>query len=192
MDVDIVERARNILLRPAAEWPVIASEATSVETIYRDYVVYLAAVPPVAGFVGLSLLGPFGVFGALFWAVASYVLSLFVVYVVALVVNALAPSFEGRPGFLDAFKLTAYSMTAAWVAGIFALVPILGIFGLLLSLNTSAFYAGMAAGSAVGSLVVAYQPPASLGYISALIEVAALALLWVEWRKGRATRLIIA
>ncbi|MDQ0394743.1 YIP1 family protein [Labrys monachus] len=143
MDVDIVERARNILLRPAAEWPVIASEATSVETIYRDYVVYLAAVPPVAGFVGLSLLGPFGVFGTLFWAVASYVLSLFVVYVMALVVNALAPSFEGRPGFLDAFKLTAYSMTAAWVAGIFALVPILGIFGLLLSLySIYLFYIG--------------------------------------------------
>jgi len=54
---------------------------------------------------------------------------------------------------------------------------------LLLGLNTSAFYMGMAAGSAIGSLVVAHQPPASLGLVAAAIELTALGLLAVEWKR---------
>jgi predicted MFS family arabinose efflux permease len=56
---------------------------------------------------------------------------------------------------------------------------------LLLGLNTSAFYMGMAAGSAIGSLVVAHQPPSSLGLVAAGIELLALGLLAVEWKRGR-------
>lgn len=78
---------------------------------------------------------------------------------------------------------TGYSLWPARQAEMIAMAPQSA--ALLLSLNTSAFYSGMAAGSALGSLVVAYRPPASLGVISALIEAVALVLLWVEWRKGR-------
>ncbi|CAM5770815.1 hypothetical protein LMIY3S_03299 [Labrys miyagiensis] len=133
--MDVVARARNLLLAPKMEWPVIAAEATSVETIYRGYVAWLAAIGPVATFFGTSLVGfggvRIGLFSGLLFAILSYAASLVIVYVVALVVDRLAPSFDGTSDFLNAFKLVAYSMTAAWLAGIFAVIPPLAIFGLL-------------------------------------------------------------
>jgi len=173
--MDIVERAKNILLTPAAEWPVIAGETTSVEAIYRGYVVYLAAIPPVAAFVGLSLLGPFAPFGTLAWAAATYVLALFVVYVIAIIINALAPSFGGTPNFLAAFKLAAYSMTAAWVAGIFSLVPIIGILGFLLSLySIYLFYVGV-------PVLMRSPPERSLIYTVAVVVCGAVVRFVASW-----------
>ena len=102
--MDVVERAKNIILTPKAEWPVIATEANSIEAIYRDYLVYIAAVPAIASFVGFALTGVTGFFSGLVWSVANYVLSLVVVYVVALIINKLAPSFDGIANFLNAFK----------------------------------------------------------------------------------------
>lgn len=43
------------------------------------------------------------------------------------VVQALAPHFGGTGGELPAMKLAAYSPTAMWLAGVFALLPPLGI-----------------------------------------------------------------
>jgi hypothetical protein len=133
--MDVVARARNLLLAPSEEWRIIAGEATSVEAIYRHYVVYLAAIGPVATFIGTSLIGfggmRIGFFSGLIFALLSYAASLAVVYIVALLVDKLAPSFDGTSDFLNAFKLVAYSMTAAWLAGVFAVIPLLGILGLI-------------------------------------------------------------
>src|SRR3546814_19506357 len=47
-------------------------------------------------------------------------------YVVALSINALAPTFGGRKDQLQAVKVIGYAWTAAWVAGIATIVPWLG------------------------------------------------------------------
>ncbi len=44
----------------------------------------------------------------------------------ALIVDALAPSFGGTKDFIASLKLTAYSYTVAWLAGIFNLLGVLG------------------------------------------------------------------
>lgn len=133
--MDIIARARNLLLSPKTEWPVIAAEATSIEAIYRNYVFYLAAIGPIARFIATSLIGVEGVrngfFSGLIFALLSYVASLIIVYIVAIAIDKLATSFNATPDFLNAFKLAAYSMTAAWLAGVFGLVPALGVLGLL-------------------------------------------------------------
>lgn len=137
--MNLVQRVRNILLSPQSEWQAIAAESTSVGDIYARYLVYLAAIPAVAGFVGMSLLGVGG-FGitvrvplvaGLVQMVLSYGLSLAMVYVLALVIDALATTFGGRADRLSAFKVAAYSMTASLVAGIFSLVPSLAVLGLV-------------------------------------------------------------
>jgi hypothetical protein len=52
--------------------------------------------------------------------------------VLALIVDALAPKFGGEKNFVQSLKLTAYSYTAAWIAGIFQLLPVVGgIIGLI-------------------------------------------------------------
>ena len=55
--VSIVERAKNICLSPATEWPVIAAEPTTTGALISGYVVPLAAIGAVAGFLGGSIIG---------------------------------------------------------------------------------------------------------------------------------------
>jgi hypothetical protein len=60
-------------------------------------------------------------------AILSYVISLAIVYLFAVVIDALAPNFLSAPNLASAMKLAVYSMTPVWLAGIFYLVPGLGI-----------------------------------------------------------------
>lgn len=139
-NMSLIERAKNILLQPKKEWPVIDRETTDTASLYTGYVMPLAAIGPVAGAIGMSVFGvtlPFmGTFRlspvtAIVHAVVSFGLTLAMVYVLALIINALAPTFAGKQNLDQALKVTAYSMTAAWLAGIFSLIPMLGILGLL-------------------------------------------------------------
>ena len=45
----------------------------------------------------------------------------------ALIIDALAPSFNGTKDPVKAFKVAAYSATAGWVAAILNIIPMLGI-----------------------------------------------------------------
>jgi hypothetical protein len=135
--MNLVERVKNIILTPKTEWPVIAGEPGDVGFLFGNYVAILAAIPAVCGFIGALLLGvPIG--AALLSAVLHYLLTFVVVYIVALVVDALAPTFGSTKNFANALKLTVYSYTPSWVAGVFLLIPglhfltILGLYGLYL------------------------------------------------------------
>lgn len=137
-------RVKATLTRPGETWDVIDGEPASIGGLFRGYVIPLAAIPVVASFIGLALFGS-GAFGVtiryspvflVIQAVASYALSLIMVYVVALVIDGLAPNFGGTKDRVQAFKLAAYAPTAAWVSGIFALYPPLAMVGLLGGLYT--------------------------------------------------------
>ncbi len=45
--MSLVDRARNIITNPAAEWPVIAGEPASVGSLYTGYVIPLALIAPI-------------------------------------------------------------------------------------------------------------------------------------------------
>ena len=136
----LMERAKNILLQPKQEWPVIDTEQASVGSLYTGYIIPLAAIGPIASIIGWSVFGmrvpfagsmriPIG-FG-IRNAVIVYVLGLVGVFVLALIIDALAPTFGGQKNQVQALKVAAYSYTAAWVGGIFNLIPALAILGLL-------------------------------------------------------------
>src|ERR1041385_7603125 len=133
--MDLVSRVKNILLDPQNEWRVINGEQDPPGVILKSYVAILAAIPVVCGFIGASIIGvgPYrtGFFIGLIGAIIHYVLALVGVYVVAFVIDALAPTFGGRKDFNSAFKVAAYSPTAWWVAGVFALLPILSVLTIL-------------------------------------------------------------
>jgi len=134
--MNLVERIKNIIMAPTAEWPAIQREPGDVGYLFINYVAIVAAVPAVCGFVGWQFLGVhFG--AALVMAVTRYVLSFVTVYILALIVDGLAPTFGGQQDFAGALKLTVYSATPFWLAGIFLLLPGLGflmIVGLLYSI----------------------------------------------------------
>lgn len=140
--MNIIQRVKDILLAPKLAWPVIEGEATDVAGLYKNYIMILAAIPAVAGFIGMSLVG-FSAFGVtvripamtgLAQMVVGYALSLAMVYVIALIVDALAPTFSGQKNQLNALKLVAYGSTAGMVGGIFSLVPSLAVVGILTAL----------------------------------------------------------
>jgi hypothetical protein len=132
----IIARAKAILLTPKTEWPVIASEPATVADLYKNYIVVLAGIPAVFTFIKLSLIGitvPFGgmvrigIASGISGMIVSYVLSLAMVYVMALIVDALAPSFDGQKNFVQALKTVAYAYTASWIAGIGQILPFLAV-----------------------------------------------------------------
>ena len=53
----IFARAKNILLTPSTEWPVIAAEPSSTSAIYLRYVAPLVAIGVIATFIGQTLVG---------------------------------------------------------------------------------------------------------------------------------------
>jgi hypothetical protein len=131
----LVDRARDIIVQPKAEWAAIDSEPSTIGGIYTSYVVILAAIPAIAMAIGLLLFG-FGFSGTLttaviVGAVVHYLLSLGAVYVLALIIDALAPTFGSTKNQLSAFKVAAYAGTPAWLAGALMIVPGIGLLALL-------------------------------------------------------------
>ena len=150
--MDLVERAKRILLQPGQEWQAINAEAATTADLYRNYIVPLAAIGPVASIIGMSVVGvsvpffgtyrvPFG--AAISHAVVSYVLTLAGVYVLALIIDALAPTFAGQKNDIQALKLATYASTAAWLAGIFSLIPALSVLGVLGLYSLYLLYLGL-------------------------------------------------
>jgi hypothetical protein len=142
--VSIVDRAKNICLTPNTEWPIIAAEPTTAGTLLSGYVVPLAAIGAVAGFIGGSVVGRTSIFlgtyrvplfTGLVIALFTFCMAIVGVFVLSLVINALAPTFGGEQNSTQALKVAVYSYTPAWIAGVLNIVPLLGIFAIF-----AAFY----------------------------------------------------
>src|SRR5258705_7280364 len=99
-----LDRLKGIMFDPRTEWRKIAAEPATVQSIYTTWVMILAAIGPLALIVRMQ---------AVQLAVAEYVLSLIITFVLALIVDTLAPSFGGAKDFIESFKLTAYSYSVA-------------------------------------------------------------------------------
>ncbi len=141
--MDLVQRAKNICLSPKTEWPVIETEQTPAATLMTQYVAPLAAIGAIAGLIGGSLVGhtiPFvgtyrvpivtGVIGAVF----AFVMAIVGVFVISLIINALAPTFGAEKNSAQALKVAVYSYTPAWIAGVLNIFPLLAVLGLLAAL----------------------------------------------------------
>ena len=132
----IIERVKSILLSPKDALTAVKSEEMSIADFMKEYVAILAAIPAIAQFIGLALVGHsvFGrrsFIGTLFYAALFYILSLVSIFFYSKVIDALAPSFNATKHDLIAFKLTVYAWTPAFVAGIFHIIPGLQVLAML-------------------------------------------------------------
>ncbi|MBN1938319.1 MAG: YIP1 family protein [Candidatus Aminicenantes bacterium] len=140
---NLIARIQAILLKPKEEWVTIKSESTPVMTLFMKVVIPLAAIPAVCQFIGNALIGrripylgafryPLG--SALFQAILFYALTVVSVYVAGMVVNALAPSFGSKANLENAMKLVVYGMIPGWLAGVFHILPALGVLAFIAAL----------------------------------------------------------
>jgi Yip1 domain len=134
--MNLVERAKNIIITPKTEWPAIASETPNTQQILVTYILPLALIPVIANIIGWGFVG--AIFTSVQWGIAmglvqfcSVIISIFIA---SFVINALAPNFASTKDSGRALQLVAYSYTPSLVGGIFALIPAISWLGSLFAL----------------------------------------------------------
>lgn len=133
--MSLVDRVKNILTAPQKEFEVINGEAGNAASITSTYVIPLVLIGAVASFIGFGFIGiSLGFFGSYHsvgfgvkMAISYAVTGILAVYILAFIIDALAPNYGAEKNFDQSFKVAAYSYTASWVAGIFMIIPSLGL-----------------------------------------------------------------
>ena len=120
-------RVVGMLKNPTFEWRTISAEPDDIQSLYMNYIVPLAAIPAIAMFLGLAIIGVpfvgrFGFFTALSTAMVIYIQTLIAPLVAAIVIEQLAPRFSSSGSTIDALKLVAYASTPVWVGSVIYLV----------------------------------------------------------------------
>jgi len=172
--MDLVTRVKNILLNPKAEWPVIEREPGDAAWLFKNYVAILAAIPPVCTFIGTTLIGVHGfrvgIFTGLIHAIVSYLLTFVGVYIAAFVIDFLAQTFGAQRNFDNAMRVAAYTPTAAWVAGVFHLIPVLGVLAILGLYSLYLLHTG------IGALM---RPPADKALVYTIVTIVCVVVIWI-------------
>lgn len=140
--MNLIERAKNIIVNPKKEWDVINTEQPNTPSIVMGYVLPLVAIGAIAAFIGYGLIGRNIGFGykikstewGIRWAVTVLASGIISVYLAAFVIDALAPTFKAEKNFGRSFQLVAYSFTPFWIGGVLNILPSLAIVGSLFGL----------------------------------------------------------
>jgi hypothetical protein len=103
-------------------------------------------------------------------AILSYVLTLVGIFVAAYVIDFLAGTFSARRDFGNAMRVAAYTPTAAWIVGVFSLLPFLGILRLLGLYSLYLLHTG---------LVSLMRPPADKALMYTVVTVVCTIVLGV-------------
>ncbi|MGA8968081.1 MAG: Yip1 family protein [Pseudolabrys sp.] len=172
--MNLVERIKGILLQPKSEWPAIEREPGDAGYLFPNYVAIVAAIPAVCTFIGTSIIG-FGAYRVgiglgLIRAVVVYALSLAGVFVVAYIIDYLAGTFGARKNLDNAMRVSAYAPTAAWVAGVFNIIPALAFLGILGLYSLYLLHTGIAA---------LMKPPADKAVVYTIAVIVCAIIVWV-------------
>jgi hypothetical protein len=142
--MNLIDRAKNLFVTPKTEWEVIAAESSPPVQIVTGYVLPLAAIAAIAGFIGAVVIGTSfpmmgtvraPVVGGLVTAIMQLVLAVASVFVMGFIIDALAPTFGGQKNFNQAVKVAAYSYTPIWILSILAIIPWLGVLVALIAIG---------------------------------------------------------
>jgi len=172
--MNLFERVKAILLQPKSEWSVIEREPGDVGQLFANYVAILAAIPPVCSFIGTSIIGfgpvRLGIVSGFLHAVFVYVMTLIGVFVVAYIIDFLAGVFDGQKNLGNAMKVSAYAPTAAWIVGVFNIIPALAILSILGLYSLYLLHTGIAA---------LMKPPASKALVYTIAVVLCVMAIWL-------------
>ena len=95
--MNLVDRIKGMLVEPRSEWPKVAAEPATTQSLYTGWIMILAAIGPLALLLAMH---------SIQFAIAQYVLALISTFVLALIVDGLAPTFGGSKDFVASLKLS--------------------------------------------------------------------------------------
>src|SRR5262245_51418381 len=130
--MNLIERAKNIIISPVKEWNVISTETPDTGKIITGYVLPLAGAAAIAAFIGYAFLASryySGMNWGLYHGLTILIGALISVFVSSFIIDALAPSFGSEKNMGRSVQLVAYSYTPAWIGGLLAIIPVLGMIG---------------------------------------------------------------
>lgn len=128
--MSITENVKGIFLNPKKEWHIIKNESISISDIITRYAMPLALLPVIAAIIRLSA-GGLSLYAAVRWGVLSYALNIGGIFLIAYMLDSLAPSFGSTKNMNASIKTVVFSLTPYWLGGIFAGIYIVSIISLL-------------------------------------------------------------
>lgn len=123
----------GLMTNPRAEWARIRDRRCSVASCYLGHILLLAAIAPVAGFVGTTQVGwKIGARehflttdSAALIAVAVYAAMLIGVFTVGWMVHWMSETYQAEKSFSQSVALAGYTATPLFLIGIMLLYPVL-------------------------------------------------------------------
>jgi hypothetical protein len=162
--MNLVDRVKGMLVEPRAEWVKVAAEPATVQSLYTGWIMILAAIGPAALLLAMH---------SIQFALAQYLLALITTFLLAVIVDALAPTFGGTKDFIASLKLVAFSYTAVWLAGVLLLLGWLG-YVLTLVATIYAFYTFALGAPVLGKSSTEKAVPFTLVFVLCAIALAFL------------------
>ncbi|KFZ37982.1 membrane protein [Shewanella mangrovi] len=137
----------GLILHPGKEWQQINSEHETVSHLYMHHILWLAAIPVVASFIGTTQFGwTFGgeesykvsIENGIALGVAFYALMLGAVWIVGSLIHWLARKYPERPPRSECVVFAGYIATPMFLSGVVAIYPIFWV--CLLALGAGVCY----------------------------------------------------
>lgn len=128
--MNLVDRAKNILVTPKTEWVTIAGEPATLSSLLTSYVLPMAAIPAAASVLsgtvrGMGASAKFMITSALI----AYAMAVISFVITTYVADLLATAFKSEKNLNRSAQLVAFSSTASWVASILTIIPGIGWLG---------------------------------------------------------------
>lgn len=141
----IIKRVINLITKPKEEWDKIQGESMTIKDLFLKYAVIVYALPSAAILIGWIISGaPIGM--SLSMAIALYIITIGVLFLIGLLVNVIGPQFGGTKDMVTSQKLAVFSLTPYAVLGILFILPLGrfsyggGFFYLIMLVSLYSFY----------------------------------------------------
>jgi hypothetical protein len=149
MTLSILRRFVLLVVRPSAEWQVIAAEPTTIDALLRRVILPFSLLAPIATVTGMNvfdstwsplqgyLVPPEQIFSAgatTFFSMVGSVFALAAIFVL------IAPLYGSSRDYRAALKVAAYGALPVMLAGATLLLPAMAIVGMVALCHTLYLY----------------------------------------------------
>jgi hypothetical protein len=130
----ILSHVWGLLSHPEEEWKSIRKENCTIGKCYCSHVLLLAAIPPLAGYIGTTQVGWQVVSrevhkltpeSALWIAILSYLTILVAVFTIGKMIHWMGQTYGSKQTLPQCIALAAYTATPLFLSGLMLLYPLL-------------------------------------------------------------------
>jgi Yip1 domain len=143
----ILSHVWGFFAHPEAEWKSIRKEKCTIGRCYFSHVLLLAAIPPIAGYIGTTRVGwhiltaevhTLTPRSALWIAILSYLTILVAVFTIGKMIHWMGQTYGTKQSLSQCIALAAYTATPLFLIGVMLLYPVLWL-NLLIGLVALAY-----------------------------------------------------